>query len=295
MNTPHTISAIVILFNPDDDVRKNLLSIARQVDHCIVVDNSSYISNDIKDVADNIIYKPLLGNQGIAKAQNVGLDMAKEFDSEFVTFFDQDSHIKENTINSLYKSYEKLTKLGFNVGVVGPRATNKDDGVAYTHKDRDHSTLVRSIENRYTPVEYTLSSGSFSKTSDILDIGGFKEEFFIDSVDHELCWRLLDCGYKNFIDEDTIMTHMLGENRKKTIFGYVNTPSPIRHYYVFRNWLFLFRLPYVPRKYKIRTTLRFLPKMLYFSLFCGDRLQRVKYIFRGVIDGIIMKGGKYEQ
>lgn len=295
MNSEKIVSAVVVLYNPEDDVIINLRSIALQVDHCIVVDNSIKDNNYINSVNGNIIYSSLKDNYGIATAQNIGLKISKERKSDFVIFFDQDSFVEPKTISKLLKSYKQLKELGYKVGVIGPRAYNKIDGINYVHKDRDQASKIRSIEDKYTPVEYTLSSGSLCNMDVFNTCGGYKDSFFIDSVDHELCWRLISNGYSNFICEDIKMAHMLGENRIKTMFGYVNIPAPIRHYYVFRNWIFLMKLNYVPIKFKIRTLLRFIPKIIYFSLFSGSRKERSKYIFKGVFDGLINKGGKYHE
>lgn len=293
MNISRTISAIVILYNPEDDVILNLKTIASQVDYCIVIDNSIEDNSYINDINDNIIYEPLNDNYGIATAQNIGLKKAISIQSDFVVFFDQDSFIEPHTISKLITSYNQLEKLGYKVGVIGPRAHNKSDGKKYIHRDRDQQSKIRTIENKYTPVEYTLSSGSLFNINTFNICGGYNDSFFIDSVDHELCWRLLSYGYSNFICEDIKMNHMLGESRRKTIFGYVNIPAPIRHYYVFRNWLFLMRLEYVPLNFKIRTLLRFIPKIIYFSLLSGSVKERTKYIFKGIFHGVINKGGKY--
>lgn len=288
------IVSIVVLYNPTGDL-SNILSIANQSSLCILVDNSNSPISCPKILSiSNVLYFWLGENKGIAEAQNVGINEALKNGADYVVFFDQDSEVLANMIASLHDSYAYLENIGFRVGLIGPRTFNKENGQFYMRRDRIARDNFRTVERRYTNVDYTLSSGSFCPVKVFTDVGIMDSSLFIDSVDHEYCWRLCSHGYQVFIDEDVLMPHMLGA-RQLSFFGMkVNIPSPIRHYYVFRNWCLLFRMPYVPITFKIRTALLMLPKATFFSLCVPPRFTRLRYIVRGLIDGILGKSGKFQ-
>ncbi len=286
-------SAIITLYNPPESSIA-LIGLSSSVDYCIFVDNSESVNNEFLYKANGkIIYHWMGGNKGIATAQNEGLRLSSELGVELTIFLDQDSEATPSIIDNLFYSFTSLQDEGVSLGVLGPRAYNKLTGVKYVHKDRDHNSNIRSIKNRYSPVEYTLSSGSVMNVEVIIENNGYMEDLFIDSVDHELCWRLAKGGLITVIDENILLPHMLGQYQKKILSYSVNIPSPIRHYYVFRNWFKLLRLSYVPLRFKMRILIMMPFKVIYFSFFAGKSNERIKYIFRGVVDGVLNNFGKY--
>ncbi|MGU5558850.1 glycosyltransferase family 2 protein [Aeromonas caviae] len=288
------VISIVVLYNPCGAL-ENILSIANQSSVCYLIDNSSQnIVDKIGFTNPLINYFWLGGNKGIAEAQNVGIKMALEEGCDYIVFFDQDSEILDNTIKNLVASYETLEAIGKRVGLVGPRAFNKINNTAYTRKDKLAKRNFRLLNGRYTNVDYTLSSGSLSAANVFEDVGMMDSSLFIDSVDHEFCWRLVSKGYDIFIDEDVMMPHMLGERQQSFLTCKINIPSPIRHYYVFRNWCILFRLSYVPFSFKVRTLLLLLPKALFFSFLVNPRKKRAYYIIKGIFDGCLGKKGIFK-
>ncbi|MEI7100767.1 glycosyltransferase family 2 protein, partial [Klebsiella pneumoniae] len=59
-------------------------------------------------------------NEGIAKAQNIGIRFAKENAADGVIFFDQDSEISDNFVESLISDYMSVSKYGNAIGMIGP-------------------------------------------------------------------------------------------------------------------------------------------------------------------------------
>jgi len=298
MNLGGKVAAVVVLYNPGNDFfDNNLLKILEQVDHCIIVDNTEKAQvnkcfHPASLFPEKVIYHEFGKNMGIATAQNKGIEIANLLRSEYIIFFDQDSCPTPSLVGILVESLVVLDKNGFKVGLIGPRAFNKENKKCYYHKDRDHGNVMNSVLSRYTPVDYTLSSGSLCRLDVFSVVGLFKDEYFIDSVDHEICFRMSHYGYQVFIDEEVKLPHMLGVYQTSFLGVDINIPSPIRHYYVFRNWIFLIKLNYVPIGFKLRVMSRILPKALYFSVFESPRLVRFKHIVRGVWHGLTNRDGK---
>lgn len=83
------------------------------------------------------------------------------------------------------------------------------------------------------------ASGNILNLKYIKDIGKFNEEFFIDEVDIDYCYRIIEKNYKikklNFIP----LKHSLGNYKKYKIGGKVTHHNYIRRYYIVRNKLYM--------------------------------------------------------
>ena len=60
-----------------------------------------------------------------------------------------------------------------------------------------------------------------------------------------------------FVTKEVKMAHRLGEDRYHFLGKSIGIPSPIRHYYQFRNTLIMFNRSYVPLSFKIKYLLIF--------------------------------------
>ena len=89
-----------------------------------------------------------------------------------------------------------------------------------------------------------ITSGSILNLSLIERVGVFNEDLFIDFVDAEFSYRVIQNGHINLMFSNIILNHALGKliegrslaNFKKTLRI---THSPIRVYYIIRNGLYL--------------------------------------------------------
>ena len=79
------------------------------------------------------------------------------------------------------------------------------------------------------------------------------EELFIEVVDTELCYQLNQRGYQIKFFPNISLIHQVGDVHKEfRIFGKkimsLNTHSPIRYYYVYRNLKYLSDKGYTVKK-----------------------------------------------
>lgn len=187
-------------------------------------------------------YIPLKSNQGIAKAQNVGITRARELQCDYIVFFDQDSEPKPDLIIGLrnnFINYSKKMKLG----AVGPHIVN----MASDNKD-DLSASVTEISY----VDKMISSGTFTSIDVINDAGAMEDTLFIDLVDHEWCWRLQSKGYMLLRINSLQLKHKIGINNIKFMGAHLHLTAPKRYYYTFRNTRRLLFRNYVPTKWKVQ-------------------------------------------
>lgn len=136
-----------------------------------------------------------------------------------------------------------------------------------------------------------ITSGNIISVSNALAIGAFSEDFFIDEVDFDFCYKGLENNYKLFINTSGVyLLHKLGDTFKKNICGCkfsIMNHNKIRKYYIFRN-----RLEITKRHWKIlgvrkvwRYSLKPNLQMIFHILFFEhDKLNKLRYCAMGLSD-----------
>jgi len=283
------ISIITITYNPNiEELQSNLKSYIQQSQLIVIVDNSTDIKiqmqiKHLMDSYNNIHVLTLGDNFGIAKAQNIGFKYAIDNGYDYFIEMDQDSQLPNNYVENIYKSYLNILSSNKYIAGIGPIAINKQDNSSYHYRD----TSEKIIE-----VEKTLSSGFFT-SKQVLEKVGFKDEnLFIDLVDWEWCWRARSKEFNIFVDTTLKIQHLLGEGHKKFYFFKLGIPSPIRHYYQYRNSLLLSKKNYIPLKWKIKRFFIHLLKPIFFLVLYDKKIERLKFVCKGLMDGFLGKKGK---
>ena len=123
------------------------------------------------------------------------------------------------------------------------------------------------------------------------EIGGFREDFFIDNVDLEYSLRLRKHGKVSLISKKEGMKHKVGAPKINNIFGInlVSTNhSRIRRYYMSRNHVimskeYLFLFPY----FIVKLNYFFFLSLLKIVLVDDDKKAKISASFKGIIDGIL--------
>ncbi len=268
---------ICVLYNPTQECINKWLSFNQCMPNCIFIDNSDQ-KNNYYGLQN---YISLQSNLGIAKAQNRGIEKAKELGYKYVCFFDQDSNIPSDLVVSLFNEYRLLKLSGIKIGGLGPSLREINTGKLYkgfeTHSDNPKE------------VSCLISSGTLTDMSVIDDVGFFSDELFIDLVDHEWCWRAKSKGYKLFISSKNILQHQVG---RKTInfLGYpILISAPFRYYYQYRNTLWLIKCDYVPNIWKYKVLVRRFIEFFIIPFYTGDFSLTIKNIFKGIIAGLKYK------
>jgi len=286
------LAIIVVTYNPNiDDLRININTYINQSEFLVIVDNSDNFEKQKSIVESFNNYKnihtiSLKCNYGIAYAQNLGIKYAVDNGCEFFIEMDQDSQLPLDYVKNIYNSYVSLTNQGYKIAGIGPIAFNKNDNSLY-HSRNTKSDLIE--------VEKTLSSGLFTTLEALKDVGFKDETLFIDLVDWEWCWRARSMGYRIFVNKDLRIPHLLGEGHKNFLLFSIGIPSPIRHYYQYRNSIIVSKLKYVPLEWKIKRFFIHLFKPIFYLLFFDRKLDRLRFIFYGIRDGFLNAKGKFNK
>ena len=105
------IDAVVVLYNPVKNVLENIKTYSPVVNKVYVIDNSTNVDEElvklIQKEIKNLEYVSLNGNQGIAKALNVGLKKAIDDKADYCLTMDQDSKFPTDEIENIKKYLDK--------------------------------------------------------------------------------------------------------------------------------------------------------------------------------------------
>lgn len=277
------VYAIVVLYNPDPHiVERQYKGLIHQVEGIIYIDNGS---------EDYSLCKKLRGlttffirnedNLGLAKAQNQGIELAREKNSDFVLFLDQDSLFPEDFVYNLVNSYLKASSF-MKVALVGPAVKN----MIYKNSNGLSGIvlcgfILKKINVRdLTPVSFCISSGSIVPMSVLEDVGLMEDKLFIDGIDIEWCLRARYKGYQIIQTNCTYLDHCLGDGRDKR----VESHSPLREYYIMRNSTWMIRQKHIPIGYRIRKVFTALGRLC--LSFKSLNIEYVKSDMRGFKDGL---------
>lgn len=265
------IDAVVVLYNPDQSALDNIKTYSPVVNKVFAIDNSTKVNEElvklIQKEIKNVEYISLNGNQGIAKALNVGLKETIRDKADYCLTMDQDSRFPTDKIEDI-KKYLESSKEDY--GIISLNAKGVDDN--------DDFEGIRDVD-------VWITSGNFIIVENYLKTNGFKEELFIDLVDFELCEQFHNINKKVGIIGEITIDHKIGEPTIKRLLWKkikVDNHSPIRYYYQYRNTEYLYRRnkPFYKRwhrdGYKVQ---------LVQMLVGENKLERLKMIRKGRRDG----------
>lgn len=222
------LACVVVLYNPDAEVLKNIDSYINYVDMVYAVDNS--LKDNSKDFSsERIVYISNGENKGIAYALNIGAKRAISDGFEWLLTMDQDSRFTDDAVDKMKKFIKdcKSDKNSYNyekIGIITPfhrTAFNQKE----QHTGIDSPAVV-------------MTSGNIINLEAYKVVGGFKDWMFIDAVDFDYCLNLRDRGYDIWRLNYVELKHKLGNVVFKNIGKkqmYSLNHSPQRRYYIVRN------------------------------------------------------------
>ena len=276
------IPATVIWYNPDDENIKNIRTYIDYVEKLYIIDNSKENNKKLADSLNNLKTEYIYNdkNLGIAKALNLACEKAANDNFEWLLTMDQDSSFDSNSIKSYFRTFEKMTKN--NVGIISPRHILKNDIDKF-------SDVKESAE-----VDHVMTSGNLLNLKIWEEIGKFDENLFIDEVDSEICFRIIESGYKVIQLNKIRMFHELGNLEKRNFFTRkisVLNHNHIRKYYIMRNKFYMLKKY---KKYRLRYIYYILNDFFKVIFYEKDKLRKLKYMFKGITDFMKNKMGELD-
>jgi len=227
-------------------------------------------------------------NKGIAAAQNVGLAQARLAGCSHVLLLDHDSVPAASMVAELQRALASLGARGARVAAMGPRYLDARQNNPPPFIRIDGLRLVRCpcpTPDTIVEVDYLIASGSLIPMSTLEVVGGMAEELFIDYVDIEWGLRARRQGFQSYGVCAALMSHDLGEAPVSFMGRSLPIHSPLRHYYHFRNAVWLYRSSAIPLQWKCVDAWRLLLKYGFYTIFAKPRLQQFGMMSRGIVDG----------
>jgi rhamnosyltransferase len=108
-------------------------------------------------------------------------------------------------------------------------------------------------QNNLARVDFLISSGSLVLVENFSAVGLFREDFFIDAIDLEWCFRARARGLSIWRDAQITMPHTLGRGTLLKGLGVRMTDQPaFRIHTYLRNQIAMLGMAHVPRAWKLR-------------------------------------------
>lgn len=156
--------------------------------------------------------------------------MAKKDGYKYLLLLDQDSIFKIEDIRKMFQ--EIRNHASKDIGIYTPEI----------HYMKGNGEIrARTVQTKpstvFSEISWAITSGSVVSLEVYSQSSGFDEFLFIDRVDYEYCVQLRKLGFKTVRISGAILYQFLGETQGG-IFKF-SGHNPIRHYYIFRNRLYL--------------------------------------------------------
>jgi len=276
------ICALIVTYYPDREFPERVKKIARQVAHIIIVDNGSdqhsrLMLHNLTDI-NNINLIENERNMGIATALNQGICWLKDRGYQWVLTLDQDTVPFDFMIETLLQVYNNLEQKD-KVAIIGSNY--------YTLMNK--SRYQFGINSLYVEKKSVITSGSLISIAAFNIIGPFRDEFFIDHVDHEYCLRARAKGFKIIMACEPIMRHMIGEATKHRLLLLtleIEKHPANRYYFKSRNHAIIIREYFFKDPIWILKSIYSAIKSIFLTcLFEEKKLLKLKLTIKGYIHG----------
>ncbi len=297
------IHAVVVTFHPNLVIlAAALTSLAGQVDGIVVVDNggSEAVRRYLQALAERgaIVLHCKERNIGLAAAQNVGVEVARQCGAAAVLLLDQDSEPGPMMVHRLIVAWQQLQVTGRNPGLMTPSYCCAETGAEghYVVQLGPRYVACTCASDEVRSVDATISSGSLIPLAVFDVVGPFDEGFFIDAIDTDWCLRARAAGYGIYAVGGAQLKHRLGDDYHRVQFlgrqRRILLHSPLRSYTIARNNLALAGRPHASAAWRRFVFAMLAQRLVCFITFGPKRWQHVKALARGVIDGLRGKTGE---
>jgi rhamnosyltransferase len=281
------VCAVVVAYFPDEDFAERLTSLLSQVGALVVVDNTpapGYAQQlmGLRKSGGQIRLIENHRNAGIAAALNQGLEHALQTGCKWLLTLDQDTRCYSDMVATLLHVHETCDP---KAAVIGGNYFDAQNHQLKVPADGETECLEQKT---------VITSGSLVDVSVAQAVGGFREDYFIDQVDHEFCLRVRAHGYRVVISCKPVMEHSVGGpgGAWMPLLGILPNHPPLRKYYIARNTVvtvadYWRREPY----WCLRRTVRLLLGLLLMSTLEKQRLAKIRAFAAGFMDGVRRRMG----
>lgn len=283
------VCAIVTSYQPGPDFELHCENLLRQFQRLVVVDDGSapcpLPSPSRLRATEGFYWLQHAHNRGLAAALNTGLGQARALGCAWVVLLDQDTTPLPEMLEGLLAAWGRCP---------GPRVVI---GANYWNAHRD-APFLRLAADTAPPERKTLiTAGTLMPLALTDEIGPFREDYFIDSVDHEYSLRARQHGWRLFITAAVLCRQTIGRSQHKRAWSRLSSPDhiPLRKYYIARNAIYTACL-YARHEpvWALRQGWRLCGDLASLLLFERDKWARFCAFARGLVDGFAGRLGPRE-
>ena len=192
-------AAGIVTYNPDLQTLKSCVeSVMGQVDEVLLYDNGSQNEADVATMLDGYPTVSLTAageNRGLAVGLNALVRQARLDGAQAILLLDQDTCATDGIVR------EEVSQLGGDVALVCPQV--------YDRNAEDEFKLFQ--DSRIEDITFGITAGSMLSCEAHESVGGYDERFFVDLVDHELCFHLRHDGWRVVRDKAATLLQELGK------------------------------------------------------------------------------------
>lgn len=300
------VAAIITCFHPKTTEILTLLSSVLNQATWVIIINNGGLDKSILPSDSKIILLDAPSNLGTAGGYNFGAKKAWELGASHLLLLDQDSDCDAKMLEELLLLENELLSQNKKVAVVGPYYVCKSNSLPAPFIQHQGFRIVRIFDNSeqkiyfknnksYIPCSYVISSGSLISKSAWETIGQKNEGLFLDFTDIEWGLRAAKFGYQCYGSFDAKMFHIIGDEQLNLMGRKISLHSPLRHYYAFRNCVWIFKQTYIPLATRVNYLMKLAPKLLIYSFFSDAPWKQIKFMLLGISDGLFNKMGIYSE
>lgn len=286
-----SICAVIVSYNNPDKLKKCIESVIHQIDKIIIVDNSCEETKEVirkLSYPDKVFFILNLSNMGLGYALNQGIKYSLDNNFDWTLLLDQDSVLTENMLEEMMLSYNKMnasnqSQTAVIVPVVHDVDSNKEIPSIITTK-LFNKKLYHPQKDTF--VHFHITSGSLLKNNNIPKIGLPDETFFIDYIDYDYSFRIIEAKHNILLSKKALLMHSMAEQSHKYMFSF-KEHDPKRLYYQTKNRLFvLLRYGKNFRSFFYEDIYRLIAKFFKILILEKNKIKKIKMMFLGVVDFI---------
>jgi rhamnosyltransferase len=291
------VCAVLVTYHPDATFAAQLGGVLRQVGAVIIVDNGSteIELRMLRGVAANPAVELVFNaeNLGIARGLNIGIQRAIARGYRWALLLDQDSRIDLDMVPTLlatHAAYPDRVRLAI-IGS-GFREICGHSPEPAGRRRRGGATPAASQGESWVSAESVITSGSLLPLATYAVVGPFREEFFIDHVDTDYCFRARAKGYLVIKTRRPLMSHAIGAPTQHQLLWmnkWTTNHTADRRYYIARNGTVVLREygHYAAGLWALKSLARCFRLCKRIALYENDRAGKIAAVALGLWDGML--------
>ena len=276
-----SVAACIVSYNQGPEARLTLCSVLPQVSKVFVIDNASTRQSEmaLSDLCAELSVALTVNNEntGVAGAFNQAASMAISQGYEWMLLMDQDSVATVGLVQRLMRSADKWGGAHL-PAVLCPLSIASDPS--------GHRSAVPDAD---VVVDCCMNAGSIVRLAAWEAVGGYDEDFFVDYVDFDFCFRCRQHGWEVVQVCGAVMVHSAGSPTRHRLLWkrpLVSNHSALRRYYIARNRILFYRKHWhFDTRWVLCDGCNAIKEVVLIVLFETNRREKLNAIIVGVADG----------